>query len=282
MAADDHEIRDNWPKDSIPPGAPNDLRELLRRSADWARLLFIEHQRSHGPDAPPWAPSGDGERLWYAFDVGPFPFFCFDTRFERTEDGKRMMDSHQLDRFASWLDRRDIADVPKFVLSGSVMTPTDQEFARFPAHARRADTWAGYPQERLKVLDLILDKRAQNVVFISGDLHCAALASLQFRKATDLRCYAVVAPALYAPFPFANLHAREIAETEPIGSGIECVSRKKWDISGFALISVTPPPPGNPLDWEIRVEYHTDAWDRNGRPTSRLAHHGTLKNGQVV
>lgn len=286
MAGDDHEIRDNWPKDAIPPGAPAGVRKLLERSADWARLLFIEHQRSHGPDAPAWAPAGDGERLWYAFDVGPFPFFCFDTRFERTEDGARMMDAYQLERFASWLDhvlaRKELRNVPKFVMSGSVMAPTEREFAGRPAHARRADSWAGYPDERLKVLELIVEKKAQNVVFISGDLHCAALASLHFSDAAELRCYAVVAPAFYAPFPFANLPAQEIAGREPIGPRIECRSKKKWDVNGFALLCVTPPAVPDSADWEIKVDYYADGWDANGRPEGRRERHGTLKNGQVL
>src|SRR5262249_18311052 len=150
----------------------------------------------------------------------------------RSEDGRRMMAPYQLDRFASWLGRQDGRNVPKFVMSGSVMAPTEREFAGRPAHARRADGWAGYPAERPQVLELIREKRAQNVVFISGDLHCAALASLHFGDAPELRCYAVVAPAFYAPFPFANLPARELADSEPIGPRIECRSRKKWDVNG--------------------------------------------------
>ena len=134
----------------------------------------------------------------------------------------------------------------------------------------------------MRVLELIASKRAQNVVFISGDLHCTALASLHFADAPELRCYAVVAPAFYAPFPFAILHAQEIAEVEPIGPRILCRSRRKWDVNGFSVLRVTPPPGANPLDWEINVDYHADTWDANGRPGSRLERQGTLRRGEVM
>lgn len=294
MAGDDHEIRDNWPKDSVPPGAPQDARELFRRSEKWARQLFVAHQRSHGPDQPAWAPNPGGTKLWYAFEAGGFSFFCFDTRFERQHDSERMMEPYQLDCFRKWLAMAcsgPARDKPKFILSGSVLAPTEREFAGKPVYHRRADSWAGYPAERGDVLHEILALDAQNVVFISGDLHCGAVASLHYPGAASLRCYSIVAPPFYAPFPFANLPAGEVAPVEPIETtsksggpiSVECRATA-FDTGGFALLSVKPPPPppANQLDWEIGVEFCADTWNGNGRVVTSLKQAATLAGGAVT
>jgi alkaline phosphatase D len=164
---------------------------------------------------------------------------------------------------------------PKFILSGSVFAPTEREFAGRPAHARRSDDWAGYPAERSIVLHEIMAQGAQNVVFVSGDLHCGAVASLHFPD-NGLRCYAVVAPPFYAPFLFANTPPAEVAGVEAIESidrqgrlvSVECRAHS-FDAGGFARIAVEPPRGSDPLDWEIGVEYYADGW--GGKATLRQA-----------
>jgi alkaline phosphatase D len=290
MSGDDHEIRDNWPKDSVPPGAAEEMKALFTRVERWAGQLFLAHQRSHGPDQPPWAPQRDGAKFWYAFEAGGLPFFCFDTRFERRRDTERMMESYQLDCFRAWLAMACAGPnplAPKFILSGSVFAPTEREFAGRPAHARRSDDWAGYPAERSIVLHEIMAQGAQNVVFVSGDLHCGAVASLHF-PGNGLRCYAVVAPPFYAPFPFANTAAAEVAGVEAIESidrqghliSVECRARS-FDAGGFARIAVEPPRGSDALDWEIVVEYCADDWDANGRVTTIPRQTARLAGGEV-
>jgi hypothetical protein len=299
MGADDHEIRDNWPKDSIPLGADQDHRALLERAAVWGQRLFLAHQRSHGPDQPAWTPSpaAGTEKsfgFWYAFEAAGLPFFCFDTRFERTEDGSALMKAHQLDCFRKWLEevktREESGElarhVPKFILSGSVFAPGDQAFANQPAYARRCDSWIGYSRERSEVLQAILERDIQNVVFLSGDFHCGAVASLEFSpNPAGLRCYSVVAPPFYAPFPFANMQVHEISEAEGFQSrrldttvDVTCKARA-IKTSGYALICVQAPRAGHPLDWEIRVEYHTDFWHGERRPSAVLSQWTRLAGG---
>jgi hypothetical protein len=293
MVGDDHEIRDNWPKAAVPPGAAEDVKRLVARSDEWARLLFIVNQRSHGPDFPAWAPRPGGKRLWYAFDAGALPFFCFDTRFERSADGQQLMHADQLEGFRAWLDRvcgRDeTRSAPKFILSGSVFAPLEAEFAGRPQYARRGDSWAGYPRERELVMRELVGRSVQNAVFVSGDYHCAAVASLRCSgSAAALRCYSVVAPPFYAPFPFANMPAQAVAKRERFatvdrdGREVEVTCRAEaFDAAGFAVLRAEPPAPGaDPLDWQIRVEYHADGWDDNGRLVTRATRTARLARGE--
>jgi len=155
MAADDHEIRD------IGRGMRRQRRAMpghcLDRAQDWAWQLYLAHQRSHGPDLPSWAPPGPGSgrrEFWYAFDVGPFAFFCFDTRFERVRDSETM------------LQPLSAGVLPHLV--GEGMQPAGQGSACaevYPQRQRglsgrqgvcrpcpntraRSDSWLGYPKTR--------------------------------------------------------------------------------------------------------------------------------------
>jgi len=291
MVGDDHEIRDNWPKDSVPPGAAEETKALFTRVERWAGQLFLAHQRSHGPDQPPWAPPRDGAKFWYAFEAGGLPFFCFDTRFERRRDSERMMEPYQLDCFRAWLATVCSGPnrlAPKFILSGSVFAPTEREYAGRPAHTRRADSWAGYPAERSTVLHEIMLHGAQNVVFVSGDMHCGAVASLHF-PGNGLRCYSVVAPPFYAPFPFANLPPGEVAGAEAIETidrqghlvTVECRARS-FGAGGFAHLAVEPPRGSDPLDWEIRIEYYADGWNGDGHLVTERRQLAILAGGSVT
>jgi cholesterol oxidase len=280
MLADDHEVRDGWPNDSLP--AP---KEFWDRSVEWAWRLYLAHQRWHGPGRPPWArrPRLSRYSFWYEFEQRGYPFFAFDARFERRPGGAHIVGREQIAAFKTWLrhvargenERRLERHVPKFVLSGSVITPGLQEFVGSPERRRRADNWQGFAADRERVARLVAQSSLQNIVFVSGDYHCAAIGHFDFSGA---RGYAVVAPPLYAPYPFANALPSDVALTDPVGDGAhrigECVA-DPFPWHGFALIRARREGRSrSPDDWEIDVEFH----DEHGGSTRRaLLARGTTR-----
>ena len=68
------------------------------------------------------------------------------------------------------------------------------------------DGWAGYPASLHGLLAQICDERLQNLVFLSGDAHlaCNATVTVQKKGEQPVTFTSHHAPALYAPFPFAN------------------------------------------------------------------------------
>lgn len=209
MILDDHEIEDNWAQDRIrSPG-----RKILFNLAIGA---YLSYQWSHGPRS-------FGRRLYYQFASAGYPFFVLDTRTQRTidEDTGNLDDNHllgrpslsddepnQLDILCDWLrdQQNDRGDAPKFIVTSSVFAPAHVASIKNDAARARSDSWPAFPSTRRRLLRTIVDHGVQNVVFLAGDVHCAAVAQMWFRgpNADHLRAYCVVSSAFYWPFPFAD------------------------------------------------------------------------------
>jgi phosphodiesterase/alkaline phosphatase D-like protein len=315
MAADDHEVEDAWPKSRSMPGSVLTSDELWKQDyVKWAWKTYLGHQRAHGPAepetrsvTPPRTPC-----FWYDFPAGQGAaaarFLMLDTRFERECEGGawRLMSDAQWEHIEGWLEQR-LKDpdphAPKFIVSGSVFAPGLARFAASAADpaaemaaARRADSWQGFPEERARLARRIAELGLTNVVFVSGDYHCAAVADIAlFRDgaATEsVRAYAVVAPPLYAPFPFVNTRAREVARHEsvffPSGDArrLERVAESRAQAleisSGFAMVACNKVGDhGTPDDWEIRVEFHKAAWDAARNPASEIVATAHLAKGEA-
>jgi alkaline phosphatase D len=212
MILDDHEIEDNWAADRI--GRPG--KKLLFNLAVGA---YMSYQWSHGPRSY-------GRRLYYRFDGGGYPFFVLDTRTQRVMDdvADALEDNHllgrpsldpsepsQLEILCDWLveQQRRRGDAPKFIVSASVFVPNPVYTRRGArvADLEKSDSWPAFPQTRRALLRTIVEHRVQNVVFLSGDVHCAHVAQLSFAgapAAERLRAFSVVSSAFYWPFPFAD------------------------------------------------------------------------------
>ena len=104
--------------------------------------------------------------------------------------------------------------VTRFFASSSVFVPNDMG-ERYgsgtdPADVKRleaSDSWPAYPNTRRALLDCIVQNRIQNVVFLSGDIHCSNLAAMQFTKDganLPLKAFSITSSAFYWPFPFAD------------------------------------------------------------------------------
>jgi alkaline phosphatase D len=233
----------------------------------------------HGP--PPQA----GAAKWYSFEVAGVCFFMMDTRFERgfAPDGGAppLCSDAQLAALGNWLEtvERERPGAPKFIVSGSVYAPGLAEWDGLPTDRVRGDNWQGFATERAAIARRIAQARADNVVFLSGDYHCAAVSAIQWIDAADrvplqLRAWSIVSPPLYAPFPFANSRAENVLLHEAIRLPraaatvpplAHCQARA-FDRAGFALIRVTH---GGGLPVELEVEF-VDPSARDPGQGSRL------------
>lgn len=219
MILDDHEIEDGWHQGRL-------------RTARGKRLFasamkaYRSYQWVHGP-------RNYDERLFYSFDSGGYPFFVLDTRTERyLEDvpdslannhmlgtpSQSAAELNQLDRLLKWLvdQQKDNGDVPKFIVSPSVFVPNrlsaregrggscKQKVRR----KKRSDSWPAFPHTRLAILEKIVKHSVQNVVFLSGDIHCANIAEMRFdnpgSEPLDIRAFSITSSALHWPYCFAD------------------------------------------------------------------------------
>jgi len=211
MILDDHEIEDNWSQDRI--------RERQKRQLfNIAIGAYLSYQWSHGPRTY-------GLHLYYAFECGGYPFFVLDCRTERfrDDDPESLEDNHmlgrpspqpalypsQIDVLSQWLveQQEKRGDAPKFVVSPSVFVPNEVRTVGSEKWKNASDSWEAFPQTRRLILKTIVAKNIQNVVFLSGDIHCSCVAELRFSgtpAAKKLRAFALTSSAFYWPFPFAD------------------------------------------------------------------------------
>jgi alkaline phosphatase D len=221
MILDDHEIEDNWSQDRL---RDNGKRQLF----NWAIGAYMSYQWSHGPRT-------FGRLLYYHFDCGGYPFFVIDTRTQRFKDDidGNLADNHllgrptidpahpgQLRRLLDWLSaqQEERGNVPKFIASSSVFAPNavderlfepgEVDDVLYQANRKRrdrSDSWPAYPNTRKAILDHIVTRKIQNVILLSGDIHCSNIAQLEFApNGAELRAYDVTSSAFYWPFPFAD------------------------------------------------------------------------------
>ena len=210
MMLDDHEIEDNWTQDRILDRKKRVLFQLAIGS-------YMSYQWSHSP-------RNFGNKLFYSFDCAGFPFFVLDERTQRYKDDEEdvLEDNHllgrpsldpahepsQLDLLCQWLsDQQKRGDLPKFIASPSVFAPNTVATLKNDRAKNKDDSWAAFPTTRRKLLDHIGANQIQNVVFLSGDVHCSNLARIWFSGSTAaerLRAFSVTSSAFYWPFPFAD------------------------------------------------------------------------------
>lgn len=223
MILDDHEIEDNWSQDRLRDGGKHQLFNL-------AIGAYMSYQWSHGPRT-------FGRRLYYQFECGGYPFFVLDTRTQRfRDDAAGLRDNHLLGRPAidpanpsqlglllDWLAKQQQSrgNAPKFIVTASVFCPNamDERLdpsgmasgdALYDANTKRreaSDSWPAYPETRQAILNEIVQRKIQNVVFLSGDIHCSNIARLDFEiggNDAGIVAYDVTSSAFYWPFPFAD------------------------------------------------------------------------------
>ena len=244
MILDDHEIEDNWVQGRV---KDSDKRTLF----NLAISAYRSYQWSH-------CPRNHGQKLFYQFECAGYPFFVLDGRTQRMREDKDevLEDNHllgipaqphhgkqykgQIDIVCEWLKKQQdkIGDLPKFIVSASVFVPNDVARKDRSAKQWKSDSWPAFPETRRQLLRTITDHGVQNVVFLSGDIHCSNVAEISFFKEntkTDLKAWSITSSAFYWPFPFADgdplnyIHDSQ-TEKDPfdIGNG-HVMHYKAWD-----------------------------------------------------
>ena len=124
----------------------------------------------------------------------------------------------QLDRLLSWMamQQKNRRNTPKFIVTPSVFVPNTKEArasrgSKYISEKTKAkwkmdsDSWPAFPETRRAILKCIVDNMIQNVVFLSGDIHCSTVAALEFsgsEEAGKLKAFSVASSAFYWPMLF--------------------------------------------------------------------------------
>jgi len=141
---DDHEVADNYL-----PGNP---------LAPIARKAFLDYW-------PICCSAADPQRIHRSVRWGSaVELFLLDTRQYRDPKRATMLGAAQCEWLLDGLARSTAAF--KFVAT------------TVPMSGGGSDRWDGYPKERDKILHFINEKKLPGVVFLSADLHCAAITKI--------------------------------------------------------------------------------------------------------
>jgi phosphodiesterase/alkaline phosphatase D-like protein len=237
MVMDDHEIGDNWSADVL---HLENAQGVLARNA---RSAFDAFQRAHGPVG--LGPEGQD----CAFDMGGAAFISLNTRVHRqralgTDQQRNILHPEQWVLLEDWLHAQQRKNMekgreksagkhPKFIVTGSVFAPGLVHGAD-ALSPRDTDGWQLVQAERQRLLSFIAAQGIDNVVFLSGDYHCSASATITFSH-SPVRAYALVAPPLHAPLRFANVAPGDVLayEAVPVTGGVATITAQAWSGDGW-------------------------------------------------
>ena len=215
LAADDHEIEDNFPEHE---GWIDRWRGKTLNALRAYRIYQASHSPAYLADAAGFIKRDDDELeppLWYTLESGCAEFFVTDSRFERDLDGRepRLIGREQEDALMAWLSK-DNGRV-KFVASGVPMFPDDngtQLIRRGPrrrerVHSPDTDKWSGFAAQRRRILDHVAALEDPRVVFLAGDIHAHFCSELRQAGRAKALGFNVVSSGLHWPeyFPLNKL-----------------------------------------------------------------------------
>jgi hypothetical protein len=214
MLVDDHEFRDN-----------HNQRLARQRPLEWARArsAWWRFQLAAGPlglQAERW-PSGVAP-TWVRTRRAGHDFFLADTRTEREEgpgvsrQGAHIWSEAQWQDLEAWLKQLVKANTqpeahPAFIVMSTPPAPCFAQALGDPAHAVRTDAWGRFPDDHVRLWQVIAASGHHRVVILCGDFHrfAHAVVRLQPQGAPRIDVHCVVTGGLYAPYPFANTEASE-------------------------------------------------------------------------
>ena len=210
MILDDHEIEDNWAQDRM-------KKRKKRMLFNIAIGAYCSYQWTHSP-------RNYGKRLYYNFESAGYPVFVLDGRTQRykEDDPDELDDNHmlgrpalagnepgQLERVLDWLKTQQAkrGNTPKFIVTASVFAPSNVRTTKGKKQKNESDSWPAFPDTRRRILSCIVEHKVQNVVFLSGDIHCSNVAELSYSgspSAKRLKAFSITSSAFYWPFFFAD------------------------------------------------------------------------------
>ena len=190
MTLDDHELVDNW--EPHYPGATG-ARFELGLAAYWA------HQRREPPrDSIALPDDGPG---WHLFMADTRTQRCH--RCAETLSRASILGGPQTQALEDWLAQAPAEDL-KIVTSAAMLLPRVLQYIDDPLYL---DNWQGYPASFYRLLAFVCDRGLRNLVFLSGDTHLGCSVRVTVHNLTRGHSASFSshhAPALYAPYPFAN------------------------------------------------------------------------------
>lgn len=166
---DDHEVANN----SYVTGAQNHQPE----EGDYAQRKAAARQAYYE-----WLPIREGKH-YRAFAYGGLAnVMMLD---ERLEGRTRQPDSEQDSAYQSagqsmlgaaqlqWLENELQKPATWKIIGNQVIFSDVQLAAVYPSMPKNLDAWDGYPREKARIKNLIVDKKISDVVFLAGDTHSA-------------------------------------------------------------------------------------------------------------
>lgn len=190
MTPDDHEIRDNW--------EPGSLLPEHAEAFDLGLAAYWRHQRRSAP--LPKLQMDDHGPGWCLFMADSRT--QRDPRTETTLQDALILGKGQTQDLEDWLLLH--RDPLKIVTTAAMLLPRQRIHRDAPLYL---DDWQGFPASFGRLIAFLWDNEVRNAVFLSGDAHLACDARVTVRREDStetVRFAALHAPALYAPYPFAN------------------------------------------------------------------------------
>lgn len=264
MIWDDHEIMDGWgsrtkkerldhiarffQKDD--PVMDSMLVEQMWRAACQA---YFEFAHSHNPQTPVNLKNSKNCQWDYSFSQGGIPFYVLDMRghHDIERNSHRLLGKTQFKRFTKWLEVAAettaktlfvVLPVPivhwksVVVNAGTIIGSAKDDCQDEWEHHTNRD-------ERNALLDAVfaaLEERAQTLVFLSGDVHAAAVFRLSNKKFRRAKIFQVTSSAI-SRMPAGKLAAVGLAGSGPM-DGHENVHQEylfgHTDDKNFALVHV--------------------------------------------
>jgi len=203
---DDHEFHDNF--DGDPHEAELYNIEQAKREAHNFQI--------HTSNTTTYEQDVNKLQFWHSFDRLEVPFFCFDTRFERSgkKDGSLKSlfgeDLTQWNEFVSWLGRQQNTPV-LFLASGSPLCPVSKKIVSHPQTALESDALLAYPEFLENLLEqLHRNCQKTHIVWLAGDPHFSSIANVKLSsRGKQAQLTSITASGLYAAIPFANASTHE-------------------------------------------------------------------------
>jgi len=263
MTLDDHEIMDNWEPGAGSSGPDSSLEEA-RNQARVALREYWYYQRAARP-------SGANPATWYRVMVNGFEVFMADTRSQRHRGPDQLIDSTQWQALDLWLNKQRDDDLrrakagqphprPKFLACGSWLAPRRLGAAGKPEVASRCDGWEAFPAEAVQLLQKIADGSVRGLVLLAGDAHLGCWAELVVRRkdgaGARVPVICIYAPAMYAPFPFANGRRQDFIrqETLSLDGTYVCDVTSHWPEAGDGFTEITAAL--TPDGWKVGAMAH--------------------------
>lgn len=202
MMPDDHEMIDNWE-----PG----FKTKNQQWKDEGLKAYWQYQRMDDPKK---------NDVYITQTVCGFALFMADSRTDRTlrtaNIPGHIMGREQLQALQAWLLTQQSKDAtaPKFVACAAMVLPRHVGLPPTLSAASGClseDAWDGYPNSLAALLGFIAEKEISGVVFLSRDAHLGNVTEV---TVGTVKLVSIHAPALYAPFPFANAKPSDFANDE--------------------------------------------------------------------